>query len=81
MPTYDYLIPDTGDTLTVSHSIAKSPSTWGELCEVARLDLGATSPETPVKRLQSGGYIVTGKPMESQGGCCGGGACRGGHGH
>jgi len=81
MPTYDYYCESNGRTVEVSHKMAEQLRTWGELCERAGIAAGRTAPEAPVRRLISGGAVLTGKgadsapPCETTGVCCGGGAC------
>lgn len=80
MPTYDYHCDANDQVLEVQHRISEELKTWGELAERAGVDLGDTPVDSPVKRLATGGQIVSGgsgkelPPMPS-GGCCGGGAC------
>lgn len=53
MITYDYHCDANGETLTVSHSIKETLTTWGDLCSLANHRLGETPPFTPVRRLIS----------------------------
>lgn len=80
MPTYDYFCESNGRTVEVSHRMAEQLSSWGELCERAGIDAGRTDRKTPVRKLISGGAVLTGKSAASAppcetGMCCGGGAC------
>jgi len=80
MPTYDYRCDANDRELEVRHSMSTDIGTWGELCAVADIDPGDTAADAPVKRLATGGNLVTGnsgaeEPMPRPGGCCGGGAC------
>jgi predicted nucleic acid-binding Zn ribbon protein len=58
MPTYDYLCEANGQTVEVGHPMSERLATWGEVCARAGLDLGATPPEAPVKKLITGGGVV-----------------------
>lgn len=51
MPLYVYQCPENQAILEVLHPMSRTIATWGELCALAAVDLGATAPETPVKRL------------------------------
>ncbi len=79
MPNYDYYCESNGRTVEVSHRMAESLGTWGELCERAGLEPGKTPRSAPVRRLISGAAVHTGKgmaaapPCETTGVCCGGG--------
>jgi len=81
MPTYDYFCESNGRTVEVSHKMSEQLATWGELCERAGIETGTTARQAPVRRLISGGAVLTGKgaasapPCETTGMCCGGGAC------
>jgi hypothetical protein len=77
MPTYDYQIADRPELLTVFHSMTKSPCNWGELCEAAGLNPEDYPADTPVRRVQTGGFVMTSKIAPSDGGSCCGGACHG----
>jgi hypothetical protein len=81
MPTYDYFCESNGRTVEVSHKLAERLSTWGALCKRAGIDTGRTDRKAPVRKLISGGAVLSGKgaasapPCETTGVCCGGGAC------
>ena len=82
MPTYDYRCEANGQVLEVSHRMNDQISTWGELCALAGIKPGDTPLDSPVKRLATGGNIVTGstsggnyEPPCNSGGCCPGGMC------
>ncbi|MGB1125483.1 MAG: zinc ribbon domain-containing protein [Phycisphaeraceae bacterium] len=81
MPTYEYYCPANQKTLEVMHSMSRSVSTWGELCELADAKPGKTAPNEPVEKLLSAGMVISSdKNMPdfdcgNPGGCCGGGAC------
>ena len=64
MPRYDYTCPDNGRTLEVTHSMTRSVSTWGELCELAGEPTGDTpTGASVVKELSTGTRIETGAPQ------------------
>jgi predicted nucleic acid-binding Zn ribbon protein len=83
MPNYDYYCESNGRTVEVSHRMAESLATWGELCERAGLEPGRTPRSAPIRRLISGAAVHTGHgrdkgmaaapPCETTGVCCGGG--------
>ena len=82
MPTYDYRCDANGQVVEVSHGMNEALATWGELCARAGIDLGDTPAATPVRRLITGGYVITSSgrneaPAAScnAGPCCGGGVC------
>ena len=85
MPTYDYHCPANGRVIEVSHKMAESVTTWGELCGRAGILLGGTPGKSKVERLITGGNVLTGslgssyeRPCDT-GPCgtpvCGGGGC------
>jgi predicted nucleic acid-binding Zn ribbon protein len=88
MPTYDYHCPANGEVIEISHKLAESVKTWGELCRRAGRPLGRTPSNAKVAKLITGGSVVRagalGSTMEracdtGPGTCgapvCGGGAC------
>lgn len=81
MPSYDYLCEANGRQVEVRHRMSESVSSWGELCKLAEIDIGDTAPEAPVKKLVTGGAVISSGnradyvPPCSSGPCCGGGAC------
>ena len=82
MPTYDYRCDANGQVVEVTHRMSESLSTWGELCERAGLQPGATPADSPVHRLATGGNIISSNslgsgtaPSCSTGSCCPGGFC------
>jgi predicted nucleic acid-binding Zn ribbon protein len=81
MPTYDYYCESNGRTVEVSHKLAERLSSWGELCARAGIDAGRTAPEAPVRKLITGGAVLSARgaasapPCETSGVCCGGGTC------
>ena len=82
MPTYDYRCEANGQVVEVKHGMSELLTTWGELCEQAGVEPGETPPETPVKRLITGGQIISSShlgdapaPSCGAGPCCAGGMC------
>ena len=78
MPTYDYRCEANDRVLEVQHRMSEEITSWGDLAQRAGVELGDTPSDSPVKRLATGGQVLTGTdkgapPMP--GGCCGGGAC------
>ncbi len=59
MPTYDYRCEANGRVVEVRHGMNETVATWGELCERAGIDPGDTPLDAPVRRLISGGYVVS----------------------
>lgn len=49
MPVYLYKVEE--ERLEVQHPMADDPRTWGELCQVAGLEVGQRAPEVAVERL------------------------------
>lgn len=49
MPTYLYRVGD--EKIEVTHKMKDEPKTWGELCEVGGLQIGARDPQETVERL------------------------------
>ncbi len=81
MPTYDYLCESNGVRLEVRHKMDETVATWGDLCRLAGIGTGDTSPQTPVKKLITAAALVNRstlsnpEPACASGGCCPGGAC------
>lgn len=81
MPTYDYRCELSGQVVEVKHRMSEMLNTWGELCERAGIDPGATPVDAPVVRLATGGQVVKSgslgesAPPCASGPCCGGGLC------
>lgn len=81
MPTYDYRCDVNANVVEVKHPMSQEVKTWGELCELADIDAGDTPTNSPVKRLATGGNIVSksalknSEPPCANGPCCGAGAC------
>lgn len=81
MPTYDYRCELNDRIVEVRHGMSEQIHTWGELCEKSGQPLGNTPAETPVKKLATGGQVVSSgrlgdknMPPCASGGCSGG-AC------
>lgn len=81
MPTYDYFCAANGRKVEVRHSMRDELQSWGQLCELARLDPGETPLDSPVQRLISGGAFINSsslsnpEPSCATGSCCPGGSC------
>ncbi|NEP08284.1 MAG: zinc ribbon domain-containing protein [Okeania sp. SIO2G4] len=58
MPVYDYFCSTNQQKLEVWHSINENITTWGQLCKLAKCDLGDTPEDTPVKRMISAPRII-----------------------
>lgn len=81
MPTYDYRCDANGRVVEVKHAMSEDLATWGELCERAGIEPGATPVDAPVSRLSTGGQLIgaehLGNPDPcSAGTCCPPGSCR-----
>ena len=79
MPTYNYRCDANGKTVEVIHSMREQLNSWGELCEKAGIEPGKTALDAPVRRLATGGNVISGDSLGSgaapacnPGGCCGG---------
>ncbi|NKN31767.1 zinc ribbon domain-containing protein [Marichromatium bheemlicum] len=83
MPTYDYRCDANDRVIEVSHRMSETLSTWGELCARAGIEPGDTAPETPVRRLATGGNLIASTSLGSgaapaccpSGSCCSNGMC------
>jgi len=81
MPTYDYMCEANGRVVEVKHRMNDRLTNWGELCELAGLEVGDTPAASPVQRLATGGQVVKrgnlgdAAPPCASGPCCGGGGC------
>jgi len=81
MPTYDYRCNENAKIVEVKHPMSNEVKTWGELCELAGIDIGDTPANSPVKRLPTGGNIVSKSALRSSeppcasGPCCGANSC------
>lgn len=51
MPTYEYRCPANGQIIEVIHPMSEKLRTWEELCRAAQMDLGETSPNSPVEKV------------------------------
>lgn len=74
MPTYDYYCPENGREVAVFHAMRVRLATWGELCDLASVDVGQTAPDTPVQRRIGTGIVMAQRPDQLAGhgaGCCG----------
>ncbi len=78
MPTYDYRCIENGRVVEVKHSISEKLTTWGEVCSRAGMDLDATSADSPVERLISGGQVVHSGSLKNPEPTCASGNCGGG---
>jgi len=82
MPTYDYRCDANGKTVEVNHRIGEQIATWGDLCGIAGIDPGETALDIPVRRLVTGGNVISSSSLGSgaapacnTGSCCPGGMC------
>lgn len=82
MPTYDYQCEANGQVVEVRHRMSEEIRTWGELCARAVIDSGSTPVDAPVRKLATGGQVVSrnnlgsgAAPACSTGSCCAGGMC------
>jgi hypothetical protein len=62
--------------------MSESLTTWGELCSRAGIEPGDTPPNSPVRRLATGGNVISSRSLGSgsapacgTGTCCPGGMC------
>jgi predicted nucleic acid-binding Zn ribbon protein len=75
MPTYDYHCAENNQVVEVKHSINDKFMTWGEVCANTGMDLGATSADSPVQRLITGGQVVNSGSLKNPEPSCASGAC------
>lgn len=82
MPTYDYRCEANNKVYEVKHAMALSPKNWGELCQIAGMDLKGIPANTPVSKVLNTGAVVRSGALKNPeappcmtGGCAGGGAC------
>lgn len=79
MPTYEYHCPENGQTVSVFHGIRDRLHTWGEVCEMASIHVGVTSPDEMVERVIGAGSFFVKRPGQLanpvSGGCCGTHGC------
>jgi len=80
MPTYEYFCDANNQSVEVLHSMHKTLSTWGELCDCAGIDIGKTEHQASIEKKLSAVSLLPKKDVSSkpQTGCCGGG-CGCGH--
>lgn len=57
MARYDYYCEANGQTVEVVHGISQPVSSWGELCRLAKMEIGETDEGSPVRK------IITTAPM------------------
>jgi predicted nucleic acid-binding Zn ribbon protein len=83
MPTYDYQCDSNGQRVAVAHKMSEALATWGELCARTGIERGTTPADAPVRRLITGGAVIsignlgsTERPCD-YGSPCGGCACDG----
>ena len=79
MPTYEYRCSSNDQWVEVQHKMSEELHTWGELCARAGIDPGGTSPQAPVEKLMSAGFIGRKGGSAEAPSCerpmCGAGAC------
>lgn len=78
MPTYDYCCDANGRIVEARHRISETLANWGELCEKAGIAPGDTPADAPVRRLATGGNIVSRSALKNPEPACGGGGCASG---
>lgn len=80
MPSYDYRCTANDRVVEVRHGMNEALTTWGELCERARIEPGDTPLAAPVERLISGGAVVGSAALKNPSlpPCMAGGGCPGG---
>jgi len=59
MPSYDYRCDSNGRVVEVSHRMNEQVATWGELCERAGITPGRTPASAPVRKLITGGSVIS----------------------
>ena len=57
MPRYEYRCETNGKTVEVSHPMAASPKTWGEVCALGELAPGVTPRDAPVEKVLSLSFV------------------------
>ncbi len=75
MPTYDYLCETNGRKIEVNHKMSETIDSWGQLCQQAGVEPGETPADTPVKRLITGGAIISSSSQSEPAPVCGTGGC------
>ncbi|MEN8214915.1 MAG: zinc ribbon domain-containing protein [Pseudomonadota bacterium] len=78
MPTYDYHCMENGRVVEVKHPMNEKLTTWGEVCSRAGVDLDATSADSPVERLITGGQVINSGALKNPEPSCASGNCGGG---
>ncbi len=79
MPTYDYRCEANDRVVEVRHGMNEVLRTWGDLCDRAGVALGDTAADAPVKRLITGGSVVSSSALSNpEAPSCGSGGCGGG---
>ncbi|MEM6750843.1 MAG: zinc ribbon domain-containing protein [Planctomycetota bacterium] len=73
MPTYNYACPQDGRDVAVFHGMSSRLSIWGEVCDLASIDPGATPRDTPVERKIGAGVVMAPRPDPMSG--AGGSGC------
>ena len=51
MPRYDYYCEANDRTVELIHPISDVVNTWGKLCHRAKISLGTTAPDIPVRKV------------------------------
>jgi hypothetical protein len=51
MPRYDYYCEANARTIEVVHPISEKVLTWGDICRIARISPGTTSPDSTVVKV------------------------------
>ncbi|RMH30239.1 MAG: zinc ribbon domain-containing protein [Planctomycetota bacterium] len=69
MPRYEYRCPANGRVVEISHGMSEHVATWGQLCERAGIEPGATAPETPVEKVVSLAFTRSGATRDGAGPC------------
>ncbi len=81
MPSYDYYCAENGKTVEVRHGMNELLATWGDVCERAGMEPGATPASSPVRKLIAGGQFISSSSLKNPEmpscgtGRCGGGMC------
>ena len=58
MPTYDYHCAANEQTVQVLHRISQDVKTWGDVCTLAKLELGSTPADAPVTKVHLGAHTM-----------------------
>ncbi len=70
MPRYEYRCEQADDqTVEVEHAMSERLDSWGQVCERAGIDPGATPLEAPVEKIVSLPAIGGAKPEAGPGPC------------